>query len=384
MSSPDPAVPSMRPTRTPGPTSSPLADPTARPQVPSPPGEPDCTDLVASLSLREQVGQLLMVGVPSFGISAADERDLARIRAGSVVLLGNTEAGAEVVEGVTDRARSAAGRPAGIRLLVAADQEGGQVQRLRGPGFRDIPSAEQQAGLPSSELVERASRWGRDLRSAGVDANLAPVADVVPDDMRTVNEPIGLLRRGYGSDPNRVADKVTAFVTGMQRADRATAVKHFPGLGRVRGNTDFTADVVDDSTRRGGEDLLGFRAAVVAGTDMVMMSSARYARIDAEHRAAYSAEIIEEMLRGDLRFAGVVISDDLAAVAMGDLTPRSRLLRFLRAGGDLAIVGDPDMAVAAADAVVADARDDDGLAELVADRAARVLRLKARYGLAKC
>ena len=173
--------------------------------------------------------------------------------------------------------------------MVAADQEGGQVQRLRGQGFDRIPSAQRQAQTSPAELKSDAARWGRQLRRAGIDANLAPVADVVPKDREGVNEPIGVLRRGYGSNPAAVAAHVPAFVEGMDAAGVATSVKHFPGLGRVRGNTDLT--------RRGGRrapppgddpDLKPFAAGVDAGTDMVMMSSAYYSEIDPSRRAAFS------------------------------------------------------------------------------------------------
>lgn len=366
------------------PAQRPSSPPATRSASVTPEPEPACADLLGSMSLREQIGQLFMVGVPSSGLSMATERALEDARAGSVVLLGTTTAGVDAVHRVTEQARAAARRPEGVELLIAADQEGGQVQRLRGEGFSDIPSAAEQAELSDARLRRRAARWGKELAEAGVDANLAPVADVVPADLENVNQPIGVLGRGYGPEVDVVADKVTAFVHGMHQAGIATTVKHFPGLGRVRSNTDYTADVIDDSTRRGDEDLGGFTAGVSAGVDMVMMSSATYRRIDRDHRAAHSTEIIDEMVRRDLGFPGVVISDDLATVAMADLSPRARILRFWRAGGDLAIVGDPTMAVAMADAVAAEARDDAGLAKEVEGRARRVLALKSRYGLADC
>ena len=95
-------------------------------------------------------------------------------------------------------------------------------------------------------------------------------------------------------------------------------------------------------TTRHDDALAGFEAAVAAGVDMVMVSSAFYSKIDDEHRAAFSTMIIGEMLRDDLGFTGVVISDDMAAVAMRTLPPDERGLRFIRAGGDLLIIGDAE------------------------------------------
>jgi beta-N-acetylhexosaminidase len=170
----------------------------------------------------------------------------------------------------------------------------------------------------------------------------------------------------------------------MERAGVATAVKHFPGLGRVRGNTDFVSRVVDTTTTRRDHALAGFSAAIDADVDMVMMSSAFYSKIDAEHRAAFSAMIIDEMLRKNLRFSGVVISDDLAAVAMRNLTPEERARRFIRAGGDLLIVGDASLATTMADAIKDKASDDPAFAKRVTESATRVVAMKERRGLARC
>lgn len=336
------------------------------------------------MSLAERVGQLMMVGVDSRGLNSAEARVLTRTRAGSVILLGNSTRGVAATRRVVRDVRAAARSPRVVRTLLAADQEGGQVQRLKGPGFATIPSAERQAEQTGSELTANATRWGRQLEAAGIDANLAPVADVVPAALGSANAPIGLLRRGYGSSPRMVAAKASAFVTGMDRAGVATAVKHFPGLGRVRGNTDFVRRVVDDSTTRRDPALAGFAAGIDAGADMVMVASAYYARIDVDRRAAFSKVIIEQMLRRDLDFAGVVISDDLAAAAMSDLAPRTRALRFVRAGGDLLIVGDPSLAATMADAIKQEAHDDPAFAKRVTESATRIIDLKAHRGLARC
>ena len=289
-----------------------------------------CAELVANMSLSERVGQLLMVGVRSTGTSQSERAILARTRAGSVILLGNTAAGMEPIRGVVSRVRDAAPRPEGVEVMLAADQEGGLVQRLKGPGFSPIPSATRQAKQSDVKLRRNADDWGRQLSAAGINANLAPVADVVPSDMIWINRPIGQLRRGYGPSPRTVAAKVTAFTYGMDRAGIATAVKHFPGLGRVRGNTDYMTRVVDSATTRHDDALAGFEAAIAAGVDMVMVSSAFYSKIDDEHRAAFSTMIIGEMLRDDLGFTGVVISDDMAAVAMRTLPPDERGLHFIQ------------------------------------------------------
>jgi beta-N-acetylhexosaminidase len=325
-----------------------------------------------------------MVGVSSSGLSSRETGLLRDTRAGSVILLGNTRSGVSGVRRVSARVRREASTPEGVRVLLAADQEGGQVQRLQGRGFDVIPSAKVQAELTDAELTRRAEAWGRQLRDAGIDADLAPVADVVPRDWAQVNRPIGRLTRAYGSDPDVVADKAGAFIAGMDDAGVATAVKHFPGLGRVRGNTDFESRVVDRTTTRGDPTLRGFAAGVAAGADMVMVASAYYAEIDPKRRAAFSPTVITKMIRADLGFAGVVISDDLAAQAVGDLGPAQRALRFLTAGGDLVIVGDPSLAPKMTQAVRGRAEEDPEFARRLQASVVRVLALKERRGLAQC
>ncbi|HEV2931345.1 MAG TPA: glycoside hydrolase family 3 N-terminal domain-containing protein, partial [Propionibacteriaceae bacterium] len=174
-----PATAPTQSTATQNPTVTPSTEP-----MPSPtPQVRGCADLVAAMTPDEQVGQLLMVGIDSGGLSSSAAKVLASTRAGSVILLGNSTAGSVATKQVVGAVRDATRRPEGVRTLLAVDQEGGLVQRLQGRGFDDIPSATRQATLSDARLTADAARWGGQLRTAGIDANLAPVADVVPVDL---------------------------------------------------------------------------------------------------------------------------------------------------------------------------------------------------------
>jgi beta-N-acetylhexosaminidase len=247
-----------------------------------------------------------------------------------------------------------------------------------------MPTAVDQAQLSDRVLTQRAAVWGRQLHDAGVDTDLAPVADVVPADIGAANKPIYALQRGYGSTPAVVAPKVVAYVEGMHAAGRGTALKHFPGLGQVTGNTDFVRDVTDTRTTRNDALLATFQAGIGAHTDMVMIALATYSKIDAREPAAFSSTIITGMLRGDLGFDGVVVSDDMNALQVRDLSASARAWRFLQAGGDLITIGDP----AVADDMAHDIRDrmrgSDQARQEVRDSALRVLEMKARLGLLRC
>jgi beta-N-acetylhexosaminidase len=336
------------------------------------------------MSLAEQVGQTIMVAQSSTRPSASDRRTIERLHLGSVVLLGGSTAGRTATARLTAGLRRDVGTVDGVGLLISADQEGGLVQRLQGPGFSTIASARTQAGWSDATLRGRAATWSEQLGRAGIDLDLAPVADVVPSSIGAGNAPIGALRRGYGPDPSVVAKKTTAFVEGMHAGGTATTAKHFPGLGRVRGNTDTTATVVDPTTTRHDRLLAGFRADVEHGTEVVMISSATYLKIDRRAPATYSATVVSGMLRHDLGFRGVIISDDLLGKALASTSVRTRGVRFLEAGGDLALVGSTSAAAPVRDGLLDRARDDPDFRNHLRQSAARVLALKSGQGLVSC
>ena len=168
----------------------------------------------------------------------------------------------------------------------------------------------------------------------------------------------------------------------MADARVATAVKHFPGLGRVRANTDTSANVVDRVTRRHDPYLVPFRAAIRAGAPFVMMSTARYTRLDPRRPAAFSPYVVTTMLRGDLGFKGVVISDDLAhAEQVARVPAGERAARFLAAGGDVVLTVDPAVLPEMYRTVLHRARTNRKFRAQVEASALRVLTAKQRQGL---
>lgn len=180
-----------------------------------------------------------------------------------------------------------------------------------------------------------------------------------------------------------VSRKVTAFSEGMEAAGVAVAVKHFPGLGAVQGNTDFQAQVVDRTTTAKSRRLLPFRDAVKNSVPAVMISSARYQRIDPKRPAIFSATVIS-LLR-DWGFEGVVISDDLGVAKAVAATPKSRrATAFVKAGGDIAISVSPATAATMAKGMTKAARKNPELADQVAAATVRVLVLKQSLGVYRC
>ena len=211
--------------------------------------------------------------------------------------------------------------------------------------------------------------------------DLAPVADVPCAADLHHNPPIADLDRQYSSDPATAGAHVAAFVSGMQTAGVDTAVKHFPGLGCVTTNTDTSAHTVDSVTTVDSARLQSFRAGIAAGTGFVMVSNAEYARIDPGTPALFSSRIVQGLLRGQLGFEGVVMSDDVGgAAAVRAWSPAERVTRFVRAGGDLLLDIVPADLPAMHAALVAAAHEDSAFDAALTDAATRVVA--ARLGLA--
>ena len=337
---------------------------------------------MSGMTLAQRVGQLYMVGVSTTGLDEATASAIRDTHTGSAVLLGNSTAGAAAITTVVDDV--AALGTAAVPVLVAVDQEGGRVQRLKGPGFSDIPAAVDQATLPEGGLRDAALGWGEELAAVGIHYNLAPVADVVPEGKASSNAPIGALKRNYGNDRERTARGVTEFVEGMTEAGLATSLKHFPGLGKVTENTDFGA-AKDTDVVPGDEDWSVFTAGIAAGASSVMVSSGVFENLDPKNEGVFSSVIVTDFLRGELGFDKVVIADDLgAAVAVKDIPAAERGTRFIRAGGDLAINADPGLLGGMVADTLSAAETDAAFAAQVAESAARVLGMKASVGLLEC
>lgn len=345
----------------------------------------DPAAVLASMTLEQEVGEVFMVGGPATGVGADTVAAVRDRHVGSVILTGRSTAGtaatARVTAGIQALATPAA--TAGTGLLVATDQEGGNVQVLQGPGFSAIPTALQQGTQPTATLRSEAGTWGRQLGAAGVNVNLAPVLDTVPSPAAAANNPpVGVFDREYGYDPATVASHGVAFAQGMADAGIAATAKHFPGLGRVSQNTDTASGVTDTVTTRSDPYLEPFRSAVQAGIPMVMISTAYYSRIDPGSPAAFSSTVINGMVRGDLGFRGVVVSDDLGnARQVAAWSPGDRAVKFLTAGGDLVLDVNPSLLPAMYDAVLARARTNAGFGTHVRQAALRVLQVKAQHGL---
>jgi beta-N-acetylhexosaminidase len=245
---------------------------------------------------------------------------------GGFILFGNNMQSREQLRTLSQALAALSHIPAWIMV----DEEGGEISRITNAGLGAAPLPEPRTvGMFSSTDTVRnlGMDVGRDLRSLGITMNLAPVADV---------SPVGA-RRSYGADPSSVAATAVAFAQGLQSQGVAAVAKHFPGVGSVVGDPHLgpvSASVTPSELA--DRDLPPFRAAVGAGIDGVMTSHVTFAEICSEEPAGLSDCIVSDLLRGDLGFDGMVITD---ALNMGAMESEERVaLRVLQAGSDLLLM----------------------------------------------
>ena len=267
---------------------------------------------------------------------------LDRLRQGlaaGVLLFGDNVEDQQATLAATAASQQAAtASPAAAPALITIDQEGGNVARLPGP---PSAGAAELGTSDAASIREEGLATGTNLRAWGINVDLAPVADV--------ERPGGFIERqarSFGRDPTAVGASVAAFIEGLATAGVGSALKHFPGLGAATENTDEEVAVVDlpvDVLR--SVDLPPFSAGIDAGADMVMMSSAIYPAVD-DQPALFSSVWIEDVLRSELSFEGVVVSDALDTPALEPAgTIGERAVRAAAAGVDLLIGSAPDTCV---------------------------------------
>jgi beta-glucosidase-like glycosyl hydrolase len=205
---------------------------------------------------------------------------------------------------------------------------------------------------------------------------------VVPAGTELSNPPIGFYSRQYGSTAAQVTAAAGTIVDGLATAQVTATLKHFPGLGRVRNNTD-TEQATDGVTAADDQQVAAFATVARSpASPFVMVSSATYTLIDPANQAAFSPVVVDQLLRGRLGFDGVVVSDDLGnAGAVQSVPVGERAVRFLAAGGTLILTVEPSVLPAMVDAVLARSGSDPAFSAVVDGAVHTALLAKARAGL---
>lgn len=320
--------------------------------------------------MSTQWGQLFMVGLPGPTVDDITRWLLQDLQVGGIILFRrNLETLAQVadlIRACQEIALSASGYP----LWVAVDQEGGPVQRLRQP-FPEMPSARQLgAATEPATVAAAAQQVGLALRQLGINMNLAPVLDVP----RTPDCP--LWERAYSSDPRRVATFGLAALQGYRAAGIVPIAKHFPGLGATTLDSHQDLPTAWPGEAEREKDLWPFRQAIAAGVPGIMVAHVVVPEWD-ETPASLSPVAVTQVLRRQLQFSGLSLTDDLEMGAIRRHWPMGQAAcRAVAAGHDLLLICEQPNHVAEA-LTALDAAPD--LREVLPLRLARVQQLKRTY-----
>ncbi len=282
---------------------------------------------------------MLVIGIAGKELTAQERDWLQDDACAGVILFKRNFASRTQVSELCAAIREAAPRP----QLICVDQEGGRVQRFQ-EGYSALPSLDGFGRLyaqdPDAALAlaeEHAWLMASEIRATGVDLSFAPVVDVGHGNLAIGN-------RSFSEDPQVVAAFTRVYVRGMHSVGMAATLKHFPGHGTVREDTHFDNAVDDrplDAIR--AHDLVPFVAGIDAGADAVMLAHVVYPQV-APEPAGYSPFWINDILREEMGFRGVVFSDDIgmaAAFSAGGI--KARVDAHLDAGCDVVLVCHPEL-----------------------------------------
>jgi beta-N-acetylhexosaminidase len=324
--------------------------------------------VVRQMSVAEQARQVLMLGFDGTEPDAPGVAELTENGTGAVIVRSENWTGAEAGRKLVARFAQADGIPP----VVTASQEGGIYR-----SFGDLPPPERELDIGRSESPDAVRVWSQTtskaLADAGFDLNLFPVADVA-----TLDSP--LAGRAFSDDPALVAALTEDAIRGCEDAGIACAPAHFPGLGSASQDTaEGPATVVSPVEVLASRDMVPFRA-VAKDVPAMVLSLALYPDFDAVVPGAMTEGVATGLLRDEVGFRGVAISDDLGAGAV-TFQPREAAVRALAAGTDLVQIGSPEDADGVADAIAKAVKDERIPPERLAEAAERVIELKRELGL---
>ncbi|MGW3411376.1 glycoside hydrolase family 3 protein [Streptomyces sp. NPDC000888] len=361
-----------------------------------PPHDKELRALISRMTLEEKVGQLFVMRVYGHSATAPDQADIdanlkeigvrtaaeliAKYRVGGIIYFAwahNTRDPHQIAGLSNGIQRASLEQPRGLPVLISTDQEHGIVARVGKPATL-LPGAMALGAGGSRGDARTAGRIaGAELRALGIRQDYAPVADV---NVNPANPVIGV--RSFGADPDAVAELVAAQVKGYQGADVAATAKHFPGHGDTAVDSHYGFPVITHSRELWGTlDATPFRAAIRAGIDSIMTAHIMVPALDdSGDPATLSPVILNGILRGELGYDGVVVTDSLGMEGVRTKYGDDRVpVLALKAGVDQ-LLNPPSLDIAW-NAVLKAVRDGELTEARLDESILRVLRLKSKLGL---
>jgi beta-N-acetylhexosaminidase len=345
--------------------------------------------------LKRKIGQMLIVGFRGTEINRTSyiSKAMNVLNLGGVILFDkdNPSSGTEERNianyNQTKKLITDLNKYSPSYLFISVDAEGGYINRLKEKyGFTNIPSAEQMGKGTTEETKKQANILGQELRALGFNMDFAPVVDV---NVNPENPVIGYLERSFSANPEQVYEHASSFINGMHQNNIITAIKHFPGHGSS--TSDSHLGIVDVTNTYKQEELIPYQKLIENGySDMVMTAHIINTNIDPTYPSTLSPLFIKNILREQLKFTGVVVSDDMQMGAIvNNYGYDEAIIKAINAGCDMLIISNngatynEQAPYDAVDIILKAVKKEEISEQQINDSYNRIEVLKEKYGIKK-
>ena len=286
--------------------------------------------IVASMSQTEKLGQMVMIGIQGTKVDDDSLYMLNQYHMGGVILFDRNMESSEQVKQLTSDLQAQSNEK--VPLFIGIDEEGGDVVRMA----EKLTPPPSQKEIGATGDIEQAKTWAiktaKSLKDIGINVNFAPVADVGSND-----------KRSYSTDANTVIDFVRAATKGYQQENIIYSLKHFPGIGKGKVDSHVDSSSIDVTKEiLMAEDILPFKTIIDENDPndyFILVSHLKYPALDEEYPASLSSKIMIDLLRNELGYKGIIITDDMEMGAVANHNDfRSIGVNAVKAGADIVLV----------------------------------------------
>ncbi len=286
--------------------------------------------IVASMSKTEKIGQMVMIGIQGTKVDDDSLYMLHQFHMGGIILFDRNMESPEQVKQLTSDLQAQSNEK--VPLFIGVDEEGGDVVRMA----EKLTPPPSQKEIGATGDTEQAKTWAiktaKSLKEMGINVNFAPVADVGSND-----------NRSYSTDVNTVINFVKASATGYQQENIIYSLKHFPGIGKGQVDSHVEISSIDESKDvLMAEDILPFKTIINENKPedyFILVSHLKYPALDEEYPASLSSKIMTDLLRNELGYKGIIITDDMEMGAVANHNDFKTIgVNAVKAGADIVLV----------------------------------------------
>jgi beta-N-acetylhexosaminidase len=336
-------------------------------------------DKIEAMSMKEKIGQMIMIGIDGYTLDDQYKSLIQDNRIGGVIILGENVKDANQLVKLNNEIKKVNSSKSDIPIFISVDEEGGIVSRMP-VEIKNLPNAKDIGDTQNVELATKVGRAiGERVKAFGFNIVNAPVMDI---NSNPKNPVIGV--RSFGNNKEIVSKMGIAEMKSIQAEGIIPVIKHFPGHGDTSVDSHKGLPVVNnDLNILKGRELVPFKKAIDSGADVTMVAHILLPKIDPENPATFSKTIITDMLRTNLGFHGVVITDDMTMGAIaGNYDIGKAAVKSIQAGSDIILVchgyGAKVNVINAINQAVKDGKISE---DRINQSVTRILKLKAKYHL---